>query len=284
LVQNQTSLTTLSQSVEAVHNIHPVRVHHQRAIDRVVARFRDDPHILALVLAGSVAKGMARDDSDVDFIFVVSAEEYSRRAKQGQLAFVLRDITDYQGGYIDVKIQSTAFLREAAQHGSEPTRNAFVDARCVFARDAQVAGIVSQIPIYQEQERQEKITSFLAQVDMNRHYFFGEAERERDPYLMTRVISDLVLFGGRLLLAHNRMFFPSHKRLLEAVARAPEKPANFLSLAQELLVNPERSVMERFCDAVEQFTDWGVSADLQTRFVEDSELSWLTGKPSLADT
>ena len=266
----------------------PIRPHHQAAIDKVVARFQSDPAIHALVVGGSIAKGIARDYSDVDMFFIVTEEDYALRQRESRLFFCLHDLTDYPGShsFIDVKVQSLSFLREAARCGSEPTRNSFIDAFCVFARDSRetIANLLAGITVYPEQGRLEKITSFLAQIELNRIYFFGEAERENDPYLMHRVISDLVLFGGRLILAHNRIFFPSHKRLLETVARAPEKPADFIPLAHALLKNPTREAMVKFCDTVVGFTNWTPTSDLVTRFIEDSELSWLTRKPSIADT
>ena len=40
--------------------------HHQRAIDRLADAYRDDPNFRALIIGGSIAKGCARPDSDVD--------------------------------------------------------------------------------------------------------------------------------------------------------------------------------------------------------------------------
>jgi len=39
----------------------------RRAIDRLADEYRDDPRFIALIIGGSVAKGFARPDSDVEF-------------------------------------------------------------------------------------------------------------------------------------------------------------------------------------------------------------------------
>ncbi|NNF40149.1 MAG: nucleotidyltransferase domain-containing protein, partial [Woeseiaceae bacterium] len=53
-----------------------IRDHHQRAIDRLADAYRDDPRFRALIIGGSVAKGYAREDSDVDFLIVASDEVF----------------------------------------------------------------------------------------------------------------------------------------------------------------------------------------------------------------
>jgi predicted nucleotidyltransferase len=49
-----------------------IRDHHQRAIDRLTEAYQDDPDFPAVIIGGSVAKGFARADSDVDFLIVAT--------------------------------------------------------------------------------------------------------------------------------------------------------------------------------------------------------------------
>ena len=44
-----------------------IRDHHRRAIDRLADAYRDDPRFRGLIIGSSVAKGYARDDSDVEW-------------------------------------------------------------------------------------------------------------------------------------------------------------------------------------------------------------------------
>src|SRR5690349_6257029 len=53
--------------------------HHQRAIDRLVARYAGYSAFPALIIGGSIAKDDATSASDVDVMFVASDEEYRRR-------------------------------------------------------------------------------------------------------------------------------------------------------------------------------------------------------------
>ena len=51
---------------------------HKRVIQRLVEQFKDDPRFPALIISGSVAKGRARKDSDIDIVLVASEEEFAR--------------------------------------------------------------------------------------------------------------------------------------------------------------------------------------------------------------
>lgn len=56
-----------------------IKPHHQRAIDNLVKEYKDDDRFLALIIGGSVAKQIARDDSDVDFMIIATDREYLKR-------------------------------------------------------------------------------------------------------------------------------------------------------------------------------------------------------------
>ena len=57
-----------------------MRPHHQHAVDLLSAHFQADPDCIALVIGGSVAHGLEREDSDVDFMLVMTDEAYARAA------------------------------------------------------------------------------------------------------------------------------------------------------------------------------------------------------------
>jgi predicted nucleotidyltransferase len=56
--------------------MHP---HHQRTIQRMISRFQPDPAALALIIIGSVARGDARADSDVDCYLLMDDQAYQSR-------------------------------------------------------------------------------------------------------------------------------------------------------------------------------------------------------------
>jgi len=260
-----------------------VHDNHQRAIEKLTALFQDDPAFPAMLIAGSVAKGLAREDSDVDFMLIATDEEYARRQAINEFTWVSFDLTDYPGGYVDGKIISQGFLHEVADHGSEPARSAFSGAIIAYSRLPGLPDLLAQITTYPEAERQRKIQSFHAQVQAMR-WFIGEAEKRGDPYLMAHAAADLVLFGARLILAHNRRLYPFHKWMMTELRRAPDKPDNMVEMAEALLRSPSRAAGEQFADLVLNFTEWEAPPEgWPMRFMNDVEWTWRTGHPAVED-
>jgi hypothetical protein len=257
--------------------------HHQRAIDKLAQHFQNDPGILALIVSGSVAKGLAQPNSDVDFMLLATDEEFARRQASNTFTFFSLDFTDYPGGYVDGKIVSRGFLDEVADHGSEPARWAFTGAYPVYSRVPDLADLLRRLVLYPEQERTAKIQSFYAQVQALK-WFMSEAEKRDDPYLRMHAAADMVLFGGRLILAHNRVLYPYHKWFMTELARAPEKPEGLIDLAKALLAQPNQANTDAFADAVLNFTTWEAPPEgWPMRFMTDVEWTWRNGRPAVED-
>ncbi|NLX08165.1 MAG: nucleotidyltransferase domain-containing protein [Chloroflexi bacterium] len=248
--------------------------HHQQTIARLTDFFQTDPAFLALIIGGSIVKGFARPDSDVDFMLVATPDEYARRVEHNAFQYVSQDFTDYEGGYVDGKVIDVAFLRDAADHGSEPARSAFDGAIVAYTRDPEVAELVARIPAYPEQSHTAKIKAFHAQVQAHQ-WFVSEAEKRGDAYLMTHAVGQLVLFGGRMILAHNRILYPYHKWFMTMLRRAPDKPENLMTLIDTLLAEPSKAHADAFCECVFSFTEWDIPTEgWPVRFMHDSEWTW----------
>lgn len=257
--------------------------HHQDTIDKVTAHFRDDERFLALIIAGSVPRGWGAPNSDIDIVLVATDEEFGRRAANEDYLYFTQDFCDYEDGYVDGKVIDRQFLREAAHHGSEPARSAFVGAYLVFCRDPEIETLLAQIPVYPEAEREAKLRAFYGQVLLLRWYV-DEAHKRQNAYLMMHVVSDLVLFGARLILAYNRILYPYHKWMLKAVEEAPDKPADFLQRIDELLKNPSPETADAFLTCINEFRDWGLPFhEAVIEFMKNSEWNWRDGRPPLAD-
>lgn len=261
-----------------------MEAHHQRVIDRLTAQFQADPDVLALIVTGSIARGWQKPDSDVDILLVVTDDDYQRRAATESCHYYTRDVCDYEGGYVDGKIVNMDFLREAADHGSEPARAAFVGAFAAFSRCAEVDDLLTRIPVYSEAERAAKLKAFYSQVLI----FNGqvaEAEKRRDPYLLTHAASELALYSGRLILAHNRILYPYHKWFMHVLRNAPDQPADFMSRVDDLLQRPNAQTAQALTDCVGGFQDWGVTmGQAVVQFMYDSEWNWRNGgRTPLAD-
>ena len=260
-----------------------IRDHHQRAIDRLADAYRDDPCFIGLVIGGSIAKGYAREDSDVDFLIVANDQEFDQRLAARDLFINRRDLCDYDGGFVDGKIINLAFLENLARKGNEPSRAALEGAFVAFSEIPGLDALLQRIPVYPAAGHEERIKAFYSMAFIQ-HWLFHEAARHQNRYTMIRAASQLALFCGRLLLAHNRRLFPYHKWLPEALDSIAEKPAGFMRCFNNLVESPTSNNATALFEQVRDFEDWGVS-DLEayTWFMTDVEWSWLSDQTPIED-
>lgn len=252
--------------------------HHEKTIARLVERFSGDPLYPALIVGGSVAKGRARPDSDVDIILITTDEEWSRRQASGDMWFASNETVGDRQVFVDGKVFGLAFLEEVAANGSEPARAAFACAYPAYSRIPGLEPLISRILKYPESDRVSKMRSFYSQVTLLGRFFVGEAAKRGDRYLMSHAVADLVLFGCRLVLAYNRILYPYHKWLMWEVERAPDKPEGFMGLIRDVLDRPGVETAEAFCRGLEGWHDWNVNIEQAVNcFMIDSEWNWRFG-------
>src|SRR5882672_1905944 len=108
--------------------------HHEASIANVIRHFEKLPEVEALLLAGSIAHGLATPTSDVDVLILLTKEAHAERVQAGQLTFFTHELSTYPEGYVDGKFIRYAFLKQVADSGSEPARFAFADAKVLFSR------------------------------------------------------------------------------------------------------------------------------------------------------
>ncbi|WP_422106812.1 nucleotidyltransferase domain-containing protein [Winogradskyella sp.] len=262
---------------------HNIRPHHQNGINSLVKEYKKDPRFKALIIGGSVAKGCARTDSDVDFIMIATDEEYAKRLQTNDLFINRKDLTNYPNGFVDGKIINEEFLHQVLNKGNEPTRAAFDSAIIGFSKIEGLQDIVNKIVEYPENLRTEKLKTFYSMAFIQ-NWLMGEAERHNNFYTKHRAASQLVLFAGRLILAYNRIFFPYHKWFYEYLTRCPKKPLNLIDKMNQLLTEPNTNNAESLFQSIKEFEDWQVS-DIEAFlwFMEDVEMSWLKGNRVIED-
>ena len=251
--------------------------HHRQTIGRMVARAEAITDTLGLIVIGSVTRGEAHERSDVDAMLVVADQVRPAIFDASDLA-----IPPAEGaGGLTVDL---SYLRAAAERAPEPTRFAFVDAIVVLSRDPEIDRLVTAIPIYPDQERDEKMASFASQLPM--HFSFMElADYSQNPYLLTETAHELALFGGRLILAHNRLLYPGRKQFLPQLERAEEKPDSFMELMTQLLRHSGISTAQAFTDVVLSFRAWPEPAEgASLRYQRDRDLAWLDRPAALAES
>lgn len=257
--------------------------HHSRSIQNVTEYFQRDPEVLALLLSGSIAHGFESPASDIDILIFISEKDYQNRFETGQIHFFNRDLCSYESGYVDGKYLSLHFVRQVLERGSEPARFAFEGSRVLFSRVPGLEEDVGRIAVYPSAEKEARIRRFYAQFEAW-HWYCGEALKQRNQYLLGVSLSKLILFGGRLILAHNEMLYPYHKWFLKVLERANEKPAGLLACIQTLTRSPTAENIEAFYEKVKTFQPWSNQPySWPAQFMLDSELNWLDARTPVDD-
>ncbi|MFI5398227.1 MAG: nucleotidyltransferase domain-containing protein [Candidatus Binatia bacterium] len=257
--------------------------HHQASIQKVAAYFRTLPEVEAVLLGGSIAHGFAGPSSDIDVMIVVSDSEYADRLREGRLQFFDNQLCTYDEGYVDGKYLDQGFLRKLAESGSEPARFAFQDARVLLSKIDTLDTMLQSITRYPLERKTERMRRFYAQFEAW-NWYANEALKLNDRYLLGVSIAKLVLFGGRLILAHNELLYPYHKWFLTMLERADDKPSGLLECISNLQNQPSADTVRMFYEIVGNFRAWELpDAGWPNQFMLDSELGWLTGAVAVDD-
>ena len=260
-----------------------MQLHHSQSIQNVREYFLRDPEVLALLLSGSIAHGFEVPTSDVDIMIFVSEEDYQKRFQTGQLHFFNTDLCTYEGGYVDGKYLSLDFVQQVLGKGSEPARFAFEGSQVLLSRADGFAEDVCKIAKYPVADKAERIKRFYAQFEAW-HWYCGEALAKSNQYLLGTAVSKLVLFGGRLILAHNEMLYPYHKWFLKVLEGAKDKPSDLMACIQALTESPVAETIEAFYEKVKTFQPWSEDPHhWPVQFLLDSELNWVDGQTPVDD-
>jgi predicted nucleotidyltransferase len=257
--------------------------HHSQTIQNVKEYFQRDPHVLAVLLSGSLAHGFQTSTSDVDIMIFIAQENYQMRFQAGQLTFFNTDLSTYAGGYVDGKYLSLDFVKQALKKGSDPARFAFEGARVLFSRIEGFEEEICRIAEYPIAEKTERIQRFHAQLEAW-YWYCGEALKKGNQYLLGTAVSKLILFGGRLILTHNEMLYPYHKWFLKVLEQAKEKPPALMASIHALTEAPTMENIEVFYQKVKTFQAWNENPQgWGAQFMLDSELNWMAGKTPVDD-
>ena len=251
--------------------------HHIESAQKLREYFEGQEGVIAVVLDGSTVKGNARPDSDIDAIIVVTEEKYAELAVQNRLAEVIPGHCTYEGGYFDIKYKTKAILRRAAEHASEPTRNAYVKAQVLCTTDAEIPALVAAIERYPEHTVADKIRCFCANLQLNRGYFLNIVP-EDNSYMRAHLAQEIVYSVYRLILIENRALFPCNRRLEETVRACKKRPDNILELGRAFLQEITVERCEAFVQAFWKQSDLPLNDDVSescSQYVRYYEDWWL---------
>lgn len=263
-----------------------MKPHHEKAALKAKERLLQQYNgILGIFVAGSIAKGQEREDSDVDLIVVVNDHAYKQLEINGNTSFLWHDLCDYKNGYVEGMIYGGSIIEHAVHHASEPTRNAFIGCFPIYKTNDDIENTVRKIPVYPEHGHDEKIFSFVSQLQLWRWFFWHEGDRRKDLYLKHHAASQMVLFGCRLILAQNRVIFACQKRLMEQVCACENKPNDIVALIEGFLSKNTFENKEKFCQTIIDFGGWGKfdGVKLMTRFQRDTAYSWILKTHDVAE-
>jgi len=258
--------------------------HHADSVEKLSVKLREDPEVLALVLAGSVAKGVEKPDSDLDVFVVLADEKHARLAAECRLSVCDYENCAYESGYFDIKHLTLGQLRAVAERGSEPARDAWTKARCVFSRVTEIGELIPKIAVFREEERAEKMLSFYSAFTLNVNYYWHESGG--NAYLRARSAADIVLFAYRMMLQEAGVLFSCHKSLEAQIAALPEKPDGILAKSGRLLTEQSNAAKEDSELTVKAFVKYAPPADFNvvlSRYAEDNEWWWYKTRPIITE-
>lgn len=102
-------------------------------------------------------------------------------------------------------------------------------------------------------------------------------------YLLTRAISDLILYGGRLILAHNEVLYPYHKWFLRVLSEVRDRPEDLMAQINNILEKKDIDSINIFYNTIRTFRRWDIKVNPFVQFMLDTELAWLDGKSWIGD-
>ena len=273
------------QTITKVEDIVFQYPHHREAVKELISIFREKEGVIALVFGGSVAKHMEREDSDIDAMVIVTEEFYERKRKVNCIAeCISMGDCAYPGGYFDVKYMTKDYIRDAAEKGSEPTRNSFIGSHVLFSADEEVTELVRRIPVFQKQEFEEKMLSFFSNLQLKYNYFLKACRPEG--YMKLKVASEIVYSLYRMVLQENEILFPCNRRLEQFVKLAPDQPEHLVEYCEEFCRTLEDEPLDKAVEAWKAWTHYQYPTDsavCQSRYCDDFEQWWRIPRPLVSE-
>jgi hypothetical protein len=247
--------------------------HHRQTIDNLQACYAREADCLALIVIGSVARGEARPDSDVDFYLVVNQQAYADcLAKHDDCVdaheYSVSPCTEANGYLI-----SGPALQALCNHGNETDRWMFTHALVVFSKDPEINRLITDAPRYPKEGRLRRMESFHSQM----HYhisFFEFACYSHTKYLVYETATKLILSIGRLILADNRILYPNRKWFFRELCKAPDKPAGMCEAMEAFLDAPTIEAGHQLIEMVENYKTYPVPPEgMKARIAKESLLN-----------
>ena len=257
--------------------------HHEESIQKLSDYYSGNPSVLAVILVGSVAKGTARPNSDLDAWVIVTDNYYAELEKEFRTYEVITGHSTYEGGYFDIIYNTKEMLEAAAIRGAEAYRAAFVNARLIYCADNEIEEILAKVAIFQEKEKDRKMLSFYSNFVVNYNYYWRVSKD--DIFLRARTATNIVLFGFRLLLQNSNELYPGHKPVMGVIKKLANKPDNIVCKAEKLLSTMDDDAAKDFFDSIINFINFDTpsNAEVGVRYTLDNALWWYKERVNVAE-
>jgi hypothetical protein len=247
--------------------------HHRQTVENLQKHFEPDTNNIALIINGSVARGEARPESDVDFYLVVADPLFEELSAKNAAVIEANELCvapcQEANGFAIPK----RTLLEVCDHGNEFMRWAFTRAQVVCSRDAEIQSLVREIPAYPEAERLYRMESYHSQ--MYYHFsFFEFAYYSQTKYLVYQTATQMLLAAGRLILADNRSLYPGRKWFYRELERTPDKPDGLCQAILDFLDTPTIENGQLILEMIEKHKSYPVPLEgMKARIAKESTLN-----------
>jgi hypothetical protein len=250
--------------------------HHDETIENFARLQAARPDVLGVVVVGSIARGDERPSSDVDVYLVITDDAYAAAERAARIALVSHEGVTYQGGYVDIKLASPAYLTAAVERADDPTRASFVDARVVLDRVGGLAEVVQAITRLPAEVWARRVQAYRSQVALYGGYFLRQAYERGDVFLLRHSAVHAAFAAGRAVLAQHRRLFRGQKYLASDLAALPELPESFRTAWRGVLEDPSPTNAGDLIAELDSLVGSPLTLDESlSRFIADNELAWL---------
>lgn len=247
--------------------------HHQKTIENLKRYFEKNTDYLAFILNGSVARGDAREDSDVDYHLVVEKNKYEEALNKNALAVEASKFCVLPCPESNGILTSKDRLKAICKQGNEIERWTFFKAKIIFSRDKEIEELVKAIPNYPVEGRIRRMESYHSQ--MYYHFsFFEFAYYSQTKYLMYETATKMILSIGRLILADNQILYPNRKWFYRELEKTSDKPEGICEAMIAFLDNPTIDAGNEIIQMVERYKPYPVPPEgMSARILNESILN-----------
>ena len=247
--------------------------HHRQTIENLRKHLEPDPTNLALIVIGSVARGEAGPQSDVDFYLVVPEPVFDELSASNATGVDASHCCVAPAGGCGGMAITKSRLQDLCERGNEFLRWSFTNAQVIFSRDPEIDVLVKKILTYPEEGRRRRMESYHSQVYF--HFsFFEFAYYSQTKYLVYQTATQMLLAAGRLILADNRRLYPGRKWFYRELERTSDKPEGLCEAMLAFLDTPTIEAGQGIIEMLTRHKAYPVPPEgMQARILKESSLN-----------